>query len=55
MPLSKGATTTVISRNIGEMLRSYKKTGKIGNTTPKSMADAKKIASAAAYNKSRNG
>ena len=53
MPLKKGSKKSVISHNIGEMLSSYKKTGKIGNTTPKDMAHARKIASAAAYSKAK--
>jgi hypothetical protein len=53
MPLEQGATSNVVSRNIAELLRSYKKTGKIGNTKPRSLTHARKIASAAAYAKSR--
>lgn len=53
MPLRSGAGRSTISGNIKEMLDSYKKTGKIGNTTPKNMAHARQIAAAAAYNKAR--
>jgi len=49
MPLKKGSGKEVLSHNIGEMIKSYKKTGKIGNTTPKDMEHAQKIAAAAAY------
>jgi len=53
MPLKKGKGQGTISKNIQEMLRSYKETGKIGNTTPKNKKHAAKIAAAAAYRKSR--
>ncbi len=49
MPLKGGKSQ--VSQNIAEMMRSYKKTGKIGNTTPKNKAHAAKIAAAAAYKK----
>lgn len=55
MPLKRGGTSTVISRNIEEVLSKYKQTGKIGNVTPRNMAHAKRIASAAAYRKARGG
>lgn len=51
MPLKSGPSQSVISSNIEEMLRKYKRTGKIGNTHPKSIAEARKIAAAAAYTK----
>ncbi len=51
MPLSKGKSKKVISQNIREMIDTWKETGKIGNTRPKSIAQAKRIASAAAYSK----
>jgi hypothetical protein len=53
MPLKKGKGQ--ISDNIKEMMRAYKETGKIGNTTPKSKKHASKIAAAAAYRKARGG
>lgn len=55
MPLSKGKSEEVRSKNIEEMLHSYKQTGKIGNIKPKNMAHARKIAAAAAYRKGRQG
>ncbi len=51
MPLKSGKKN--LSSNIAEMMRSYKETGKIGNTTPKNKKHAAKIAAAAAYKKSR--
>ena len=54
MPLKSGYTDKTRSANIGEMLEKYKKTGKIGNITPRDMAHAQSIASAAAYRKQRD-
>ena len=53
MPLKKGSSRATISSNIEECISSYKKTGKIGNTTPKNMAHARKICAAAAYGSAR--
>lgn len=53
MPLKAGSSAKTRSSNIREMLHSYKETGRIGTTRPISMAKARKIASAAAYRKSR--
>ena len=44
-----------VSTDIGEMLKKFKQTGHIGNTTPGSMAKARQIAAAAAFNKARHG
>lgn len=46
MPLGKSKM-----KNIAELLRTFKSTGKIGNTTPKNLAHAQRIASAIAYEK----
>lgn len=53
MPLKKGTSQATIGSNIGECIRSYKETGKIGNTTPKNMEHARKICAAAAYSTAR--
>lgn len=51
MPLKKGSSQKTISANIGEMVGSYKETGKIGTSKPKSKAAAAKQAAAIAYEK----
>ena len=53
MPLKPGKEN--VSSNIKEMLDSYKRTGKIGNTTPRSHGHARMIAAAAAERKAREG
>jgi len=53
MPLKTGKSQAVIGKNIAEMIRSFKKTGTIGNTRPKNMEEALKIAQAAAFTKAR--
>jgi hypothetical protein len=49
MPLAKGKGHKTISGNVAELIKAYRETGKIGNTTPKSLAHAKRIAVAIAY------
>jgi hypothetical protein len=51
MPLKKGSSQKTISANIGEIVRDYKKDGKIGTSKPKSKAAAVKQAAAIAYDK----
>lgn len=51
MPLKKGRSKKTISKNIGTLIRDYKKKGKIGTSKPKSMKAATKQAVAIAYAK----
>ncbi len=51
MPLHKGSSWKTVGSNIKEMMDSYKQTGMIGNTKPKSKEHALKIAQAAAMRK----
>jgi hypothetical protein len=52
MPLKPGKTNKVVSENVSEMMRSYKKTGKLGTSMPKSGKAAQKQAVAIALDKS---
>jgi hypothetical protein len=54
MPLKTGSSIETIGGNIGDMIDKYKETGKIGNATPRSMAHAQQIATAAAHQKAGN-
>jgi hypothetical protein len=51
MPLKTGRSKKVIGKNIGEMVGSFKKTGKIGTSRPTSTKKAVEQASAIAYEK----
>ena len=51
MPLKSGSSDKTIQKNIGELIRSYKKTGKIGTSKPSSAKKAREQAVAIAYNK----
>lgn len=51
MPLKKGKSKKVVSENIKEIMHSYKKTGKIGTSKPKSKKQALKQSVAISYDK----
>jgi hypothetical protein len=51
MPLKPGRTDAAIDSNISEMMKSFKGSGSIGHTKPKSKKKAAQIAAAAAYRK----
>lgn len=51
MPLKKGSSQKTISKNIGEMVRKYKKSGSIGTSKPASKKKAVKQAVAIALSK----
>lgn len=52
-PLREGGSQKVISQNIAECLRSYRKTGRIGNSRPKNSKEAREQCAAIAYGKAR--
>lgn len=49
MPLIHSASKKARSKNIGELLHSYKQSGKIGTSRPKTMKEAIAQASAISY------
>jgi hypothetical protein len=53
MPLKPGKSAETRSGNIGELLHSFKKSGAIGTSHPKSMDKARRQAAAIAYRKSK--
>jgi hypothetical protein len=55
MPLEKGSSKKVISKNVGELVKSYEKKGKIGTSHPKSKKKALKQAEAIAYAEAGKG
>ena len=52
MPLDESDS---VSEMIEELMRSWKKTGKIGNVTPRDSEHAQEVAAAIAYRKKRGG
>jgi len=55
MPLQPGRSPETIGGNIAELVRSYKRKRRIGNTKPKNIKKAQQIAAAIAYRKAREG
>jgi hypothetical protein len=55
VPLQPGKSGAARSANIAEILKKYKRTGRIGTSTPKSDAAAARQAAAIANRKSRGG
>lgn len=53
MPLLAGTGTKVHGANVRELVRSFKKTGKLGTSRPGSMKKALAQANAIAYRKAR--
>ena len=53
MPLHKGRSQKTVSKNIKEIVHSYEKKGKIGNSKPKNKKKAVKQAVAIALSKAR--
>jgi len=53
MPIAEGTSNATRSGNIREVLHSFKKTGRIGNSKPGSMKEAVAQAAAIAYRKQR--
>lgn len=51
MPLKSGRSQSIVSSNIAEIMRSYKKKGSIGTSKPSSVGKAIKQATAIAYSK----
>ena len=49
MPLTKGSSKKTFDKNMGELMHSFKKTGRIGTSKPSSSAKARKQALAIAF------
>ena len=55
MPLQAGKSRRNLVANIRELMHSFKRSGKIGTSTPASAGNANKQAVAIAYSKQREG
>jgi hypothetical protein len=55
MPLNKKKTKKAFQGNVAELIRSFKKSGKIGKSNPSSMDEARKQALAIAFKIKRGG
>lgn len=55
MPLRSGRSKEAFRWNVGELLRAFKKTGRIGRVRPKSFEHARRIALAVAFQKKKGG
>jgi hypothetical protein len=53
MPLKAGSSKKTLRQNIDECLDSYRATGKIGTSTPRSIGHAQRICTAMALDKAR--
>lgn len=53
MPLKEGYGRETIGANIAEVIRSWKKTGRIGRARPKTLKEAMRMAIAIAYDTAR--
>lgn len=53
MPLLKGKKN--FGRNVEELIKAFKKKGKIGNVKPRDLKHARKVALAIAFQKLRKG
>lgn len=51
MPLKSGKSQKAVQKNVSELMKSFKKTGKIGTSHPKSKKSAQKQAVAIALSK----
>jgi len=51
VPLKKGKSKSVVSRNVSELMNKYEKSGKIGSSRPSSKPKAQKQAVAIALQK----
>jgi len=54
VPIKSGKSQKTISSNIGEIIKSWKESGKIGTSSPKSLKEARAQAAAISYAKARS-